>query len=982
MVFILLSLLYGVFASGAAAATWVQTTSDDFKIGTTLSTLEVTGYGTPAILKILQQYTDANTWEGKADTNPYSLMAFGGMVWDNADYIYVLAAVESAPNFAKFDRYSISRNVWEGLPNPPSVPAEGCSMVWNGGDLLYALRGSTSTEYWRYHIPSGTWETMAPTPGTCAAGASMAYPGGDFIYALRGNNTMDFWRYYISSNTWEAMASVLGNVYGQQPLLAYPGSGNYLYALKANYSTDFYRYDIAGDMWTTRTGPPKPTLRSLIWAGGDKLFTLGANDWTGVVSYMYTYSINGDNWTVKAAPPANLGQYQATLCWTGGDTLFALRGYTSGVNPPRERYDQEFWDYSISQDKWNAMAYLPYYRSASSSPLANVGGDYIYSFVKDKDNNLEFWRYNSALSTWEARTGPPFGISYFQYGTCMVYPGTGDNIYACAGAASTYFAAHSISNNTWSQKSYTPAMGCGAVMVYGGDKYLYAFTGNGTGNYFDPGTNKFYRYDMNFDLWSDAPADAPSGVEPGSSLTWDGGNYIYALKGGTLTPTKVFWRYNISGNTWEVMASTPQTVQAGASLAYPGFGDYIYSTRGGGRDYMDFWRYKISGNTWEARASSPYSYNGQSFMVPAGNKLYTMMGDYNFRPYNFALWTGYSNSGVFTSAAKDTGNYAAFTTISWNPASQPGGATVKFQLATNKNNSTWNFKGPGGSTEAYYTTPGQAIWSGHTNDRYIKFKAFFDTTNSSVTPTLDDVTLTYGFGPIAPASIIGTAESTTTIRWSWSNVADENGYYLHDGAHAVKGSTGVDVTSTLESNLSANTQYARHVNAYNTFGSSESGSYSRYTWANIPTSLTTAEVTSSTIRIAWSGNGTRYAVERATQEAGPWTYLATWENNVSTAVYTDSGLLPLTTYWYRTRAYNGDQVITNPSSVLSVKTISAASPYTTKVGSNEGWSWRSVQPGEKMQSGTPLDWQWRIWKSEPGMKVPSGEAHDWIWGDE
>jgi hypothetical protein len=90
----------------------------------------------------------------------------------------------------------------------------------------------------------------------------------------------------------------------------------------------------------------------------------------------------------------------------------------------------------------------------------------------------------------------------------------------------------------------------------------------------------------------------------------------------------------------------------------------------------------------------------------------------------------------------------------------------------------------------------------------------------------------------------------------------------------------------------------------------------------------------------------------------------------------------LTTYWYRTRAYNEDQVITNPSSVLSVKTISAASPYTTKVGSNEGWSWRSVQPGEKMQSGTPLDWQWRIWKSEPGMKVPSGEAHDWIWGDE
>jgi len=81
-------------------------------------------------------------------------------------------------------------------------------------------------------------------------------------------------------------------------------------------------------------------------------------------------------------------------------------------------------------------------------------------------------------------------------------------------------------------------------------------------------------------------------------------------------------------------------------------------------------------------------------------------------------------------------------------------------------------------------------------------------------------------------------------------------------------------------------------------------------------------------------------------------------------------------------AYNGDQVMTSPSSTLSVMTVNPPSLYITKVGSNEEWSWRNVQSGEKVASGTPLDWQWRTWKSVADMKIPSGEAKDWTWGDE
>jgi hypothetical protein len=142
------------------------------------------------------------------------------------------------------------------------------------------------------------------------------------------------------------------------------------------------------------------------------------------------------------------------------------------------------------------------------------------------------------------------------------------------------------------------------------------------------------------------------------------------------------------------------------------------------------------------------------------------------------------------------------------------------------------------------------------------------------------------------------------------------------------------------------------------------------------------ELTESSIKLFWSGDGTRYAVERATQEAGPWTYLATWENNIATTEYTDTGLTSGATYWYRARGYNAEQVVSSPCSAISVTTIIVTSSYTTKVGSNEEWVWRIVQTGEAVPSGTIDDWFWRTWNTGSQRKVPRGEAHDWIWGDE
>ena len=53
--------------------------------------------------------------------------------------------------------------------------------------------------------------------------------------------------------------------------------------------------------------------------------------------------------------------------------------------------------------------------------------------------------------------------------------------------------------------------------------YIYTFPGNEQSG--------FWRYDVVADGWA-AMAEAPAAVNDGGALAYDGGNYIYALKGG------------------------------------------------------------------------------------------------------------------------------------------------------------------------------------------------------------------------------------------------------------------------------------------------------------------------------------------------------------------------------------------------------------------------------------------------------------------
>jgi prepilin-type N-terminal cleavage/methylation domain-containing protein len=112
------------------------------------------------------------------------------------------------------------------------------------------------------------------------------------------------------------------------------------------------------------------------------------------------------------------------------------------------------------------------------------------------------------------------------------------------------------------------------------------------------------------------------------------------------------------------------------------------------------------------------------------------------------------NSGYLDSSTFDTGSANTnYTTLNWQPASQDPAATVKFQIATNNDNATWNFVGPDGTSGTYYTTPGGSISSANDNNEYIRYRVFLSTTDNTKNPTVTSVGINYVSGCFTPGQV-------------------------------------------------------------------------------------------------------------------------------------------------------------------------------------------------------------------------------------
>jgi uncharacterized repeat protein (TIGR01451 family) len=174
--------------------------------------------------------------------------------------------------------------------------------------------------------------------------------------------------------------------------------------------------------------------------------------------------------------------------------------------------------------------------------------------------------------------------------------------------------------------------------------------------------------------------------------------------------------------------------------------------------------------------------------------------DLGFKVY---VKTGFAASGNLISSLKDSnppvGFTTTWTTLSFNGAT-PAGTTLRFQVAaSNSAIGPFNFVGPDGTSATFFTTSGASLGQ-FTGLRYLEYKAYLSTTDSTATPTLNDVTVCYSVVPPPPPDLSITKSDGGASVAPGGTVA----YTLTYANGGGLGATGVVLTDSVPANTTFN----------------------------------------------------------------------------------------------------------------------------------------------------------------------------------
>ncbi|KIL35176.1 hypothetical protein SD71_16260 [Cohnella kolymensis] len=176
-----------------------------------------------------RRYDVTNPNAGWVTLAPLPAVGAYGLALKYADgFIYYVGASNQG-----FYRYEIAANTWSAaLANLLVAQNNGCNLLWDGSDTIYAWL--TGTSFTKYSISGNVWTALqGPTPSV-SGGANMVYDGDDTIYYQSGGSASNpVYAYSISRNVHSAMpgsTSGVGSVY-------FPG-GRYIYRLSTPGASD------------------------------------------------------------------------------------------------------------------------------------------------------------------------------------------------------------------------------------------------------------------------------------------------------------------------------------------------------------------------------------------------------------------------------------------------------------------------------------------------------------------------------------------------------------------------------------------------------------------------------------------------------------------------------------------------------------------------------------------------------------------------
>ncbi|MBI5597593.1 MAG: fibronectin type III domain-containing protein [Elusimicrobia bacterium] len=206
-------------------------------------------------------------------------------------------------------------------------------------------------------------------------------------------------------------------------------------------------------------------------------------------------------------------------------------------------------------------------------------------------------------------------------------------------------------------------------------------------------------------------------------------------------------------------------------------------------------------------------------------------------------------------------------------------------------------------------------------------------------------TLTRPAAPPAPGTPSPVVLSTGDVAWSWTPAATATGYQVFLATKTAELLASPTAASVTLRGFGPNSLSGIVVRALNQTGSGplSSPAYA-YSFAMEPTAFSVVSVTSAAIQLSWSGAGNP-AVTVFEIEAGPdGVSYAPFSTTTAVSLLAND-LPPLTTYWFRLRASNGDAVGTAFAAAVTTQTLPAPpGPTGTPVAvvastADIAWSW-------------------------------------------
>ena len=297
------------------------------------------------------------------------------------------------------------------------------------------------------------------------------------------------------------------------------------------------------------------------------------------------------------------------------------------------------------------------------------------------------------------------------------------------------------------------------------------------GNLLTNGSGSLNLNDVEWDTYTIVPLDSGfeiAGINPFSPFTLNPGN--------SQSVQFVVMPKSARSIMVSVIDGTTNLPISGASVNLSGGGYNVTAVTGQG--YM-------SQTDWSSGDGQEMYINGAKYYSGYGIDTATSSGD-ALLIQNFGLYDT-NATGTLVSSTFDTGTSSNFYTFSWNPATQNifvGSGSVKFQFATSPSSSpaTWNFTGPDGTANTFYSSPDSPISPINNGNQYARYAMYLTTGSATNTPTISDTSFSYTSGCIPPGQVIFQGISTgeynlTVSKTGYTNYTAEidivNGWQEH-----------------------------------------------------------------------------------------------------------------------------------------------------------------------------------------------------------